>query len=141
MTCARCGASDSGLSALGPTVDYEYCDDCNELFKDIHANGVTVRSRHTNDAFDQVPYVVGIADHSGPHTANIHDSNRPMNQVEALAMGKDAMEKYDLPGVFIYQKTGSVWLIDEYLDAHPGIAEDVRRERMSFLQKIRKSLF
>lgn len=132
-TCARCGASNAGPPALNLYREYEYCDHCNSQFKSAKENGVLVRSRHTNAEFERVPYVVEVSVEGidNPHTQTAGSSNRPRNQTEALAMGKEMMGKHDLPGVFVYQDTGSVWLIDEYLDAHPGIAEDVEKEMKS----------
>jgi len=57
-----------------------------------------------------------------------YDDRDPETQVEALACAKLKMEETDSRGVFIYQKRGSRWLIDEYLDAHPEIAADVQKE-------------
>ncbi|WP_152436498.1 hypothetical protein [Halosimplex carlsbadense] len=53
------------------------------------------------------------------------DNRNPQTQVEALGEGMKAMNAYEVPGLFVYQKTGSVWLVEEYLDAHPSIREDV----------------
>lgn len=54
-------------------------------------------------------------------------------QVEALAAYLDLMEKHDCQGLFEYSPSGSRWLVEEYLEAHPGIAEDVESERSGFL--------
>lgn len=107
--CARCG-SDEAESRAG--AGYEYCDDCWELIERVRDEGVYIRSRHFNNEFHRDPYNV---------PAN--------NQVEALAYGLDQMEERGCEGVFHYQKTGSYWLISEYLEAHPGIREDVQAER------------
>lgn len=124
-TCARCGAEEAGPPGVNMHRDYNYCDECNETFNEVYENGVVVRSRHTNRASHMVPYEVGVR---GNVEDISYDATRPNNQTEALAMGKELMAKHSLPGLFIYQKTGSVWLVDEYLEAHPGIAEDVHAE-------------
>lgn len=77
-------------------------------------DGVTVRSRHGNRDFNRYPY----------DAPNIN-GHAPENQVEALAAGLRQMRERNVRGVFIYQKTGSYWLISEYLDSHPSIAADV----------------
>lgn len=132
-TCARCGAANAGPPSLNLNGEYAYCDDCNAVFESIKENGVHVRSRHTNREFARLPYVVEVSAEGidNPHAQTIYSRNKPTNQTEALAMAKQIMEEHDLPGVFVYQKSGSVWMIDEYLDAHPGIARDVENERTS----------
>jgi hypothetical protein len=86
------------------------------MFQQIRKNGVFVRSRHGNREFHRYPYV-------GPSPPGTDQP--PQNQVEALAGAIEEMEKQSCRGVFHYQKTGSWWLVEEYLESHPGIAEDV----------------
>ncbi|RZV08654.1 hypothetical protein BDK88_2728 [Natrinema hispanicum] len=123
--CARCGTEDANPPKHNRHLDYEYCDECQEMFDSVWENGVVVRSRHSNRAFDDLPYEVSIRADDVNTTENWRDKRNPQNQVEALGEAKKAMETYDLPGLFIYQKTGSVWLIDEYLETHPKIRGDV----------------
>lgn len=47
------------------------------------------------------------------------------------------MEEKGVRGVMRYHRTGSRWLIDEYLEAHPGIAADVEAERRGTLDRVR----
>lgn len=113
--CARCGApvtADSRWIHSGS--QYDYCEDCGEVFDNVIEDGVTVRSRHGNQEFHHYPY-----------EAPKINGDTPENQVEALAAGLKQMREKDVQGVFIYQKTGSYWLISEYLDAHSSIATDV----------------
>lgn len=112
--CSRCG------SAVHADTErtHHYCDDCKAVFDEVREHGVTVRSRHGNREFHQFPY-------EGP---SYYPNRGPENQVEALACAKIRMEETDSRGVFIYQKRNSRWLIDEYLDAHPDIADDVQEE-------------
>ena len=132
--CARCGSDNAKPPRFNLHGEYEYCNECQDEFEQAKENGVVVRSRHTNREFDQLPYVVevNVEGIDNPHTQSISSSNKPKNQTEALAMAKNLMDEHDLRGLFIYQKTGSLWLIDEYLEAHPGIAEDVEDERGGF---------
>lgn len=113
--CARCGApvtADSRWVHSGS--QYSYCEGCGEDFEKVMEDGVTVRSRHGNRDFNRYPY----------DAPNIN-GHAPENQVEALAAGLRQMRERNVRGVFIYQKTGSYWLISEYLDSHPSIAADV----------------
>jgi len=112
--CSRCGS----VVDTDTERTHHYCDDCKAVFDEVREQGVTVRSRHGNREFARYPYVA----------PSYYPNREPQTQVEALANAKIKMEQTDSRGVFIYQKRGSRWLIDEYLDAHPGIADDVREE-------------
>lgn len=46
-------------------------------------------------------------------------------QTDALARGKYLAEELGLDGLFEYHATGSQWILDEYLQAHPEIRSDV----------------
>jgi len=112
--CSRCGSAvDTDNKRT-----HHYCESCEAVFDEIRENGVTVRSRHGNREFERDPY----------DAPTYYADRHPQNQVEALACGKIKMERTDSRGVFIYQRRGSRWLIDEYLNAHPGIADDVQQE-------------
>lgn len=115
--CARCGDPVIGKKHwISKGSQYNYCDECCEEFENVKEGGVTVRSRHGNREFRRFPY-------EAPQI----NGEDPKNQTEALAAGLKVMREEDVRGLFIYQKTGSYWLIDEYLDAHPSIAEDVEK--------------
>lgn len=120
VTCTRCGAEAEESPAYGK---YNYCDECVEMFEEIRKNEMLIRSRHGNREFDRYPYEVTGA------------GIQP-NQVKALAKGLDVAEKRGVRAVFHYQKTRLWWLVDEYLEAHPGIAEDVEKERRGFLSRL-----
>lgn len=122
-SCARCGADTDE----NPSGDYDYCGECKELFETVREEGVFIRSRHGNRLFDEWPY-------TAPRPGR--EKNRAHSQVEALALAKDKMESEGVRGVFHYQKTGSWWLIDEYLQAHPSIADDVEAERSGILSRL-----
>lgn len=128
--CARCGAPGANPPRLNNHGEYNYCDDCQDQFDRARQNGITARSRHGNREFREYPYEVSIApQHTDKLDALIgQKSTTPQSQTEALAICKRVMDRYDIPGLFLYQKTGSVWLIDEYLQAHPSISQDIRRE-------------
>ena len=112
--CSRCGTNvDTNLERT-----HDYCDDCEAVFDEVRDRGVTVRSRHGNREFRRYPY----------EAPSFYPNRDPQNQVEALACAKIKMEKTQSRGLFIYQKRGSKWLINEYLDAHPNIAADVEGE-------------
>lgn len=115
--CSRCGSTVPDDTER----THHYCDNCSAVLDQVREQGVAVRSRHGNREFHQYPY-------EGP---SYYADRGPENQVEALACAKLKMEETDSRGVFIYQKRGSRWLIDEYLDAHPSIAADVKKEMKS----------
>jgi ribosomal protein L37AE/L43A len=98
---------------------YVYCDDCVETFERTSETGVVVRSRHGDDVYDETPYVV-----YWDGTAHPED-----DQIAALARGSELADENGVDGLFVYQRTGSHWFLDAYLDTHPDIAADVREKR------------
>lgn len=116
-SCACCGMDTDGGP---PDSHYAYCDECLDLFEQIRGEGVWVRWRNNNANTLPAGYYVW-----DPVDGERHASS----QTEALAEAQDAMENHGLPGLFEYRKSGSRWLVEDYLDAHPKIAHDVARER------------
>jgi hypothetical protein len=99
--------------------DHVYCTDCVATFERIAEEGVVVRSRHGEDDHDEIPYVV-----YWDGQAHAEDG-----QVAALARGTELAATNGVDGLFAYQRTGSRWRLDAYLDAHPDIASRVRERR------------
>ena len=46
------------------------------------------------------------------------------------------MSEQELDGRFDNPETGVSWLIDEFLETHPGVAADVEAERDSFFSRL-----
>jgi hypothetical protein len=115
--CARCGEeldTNEEPHWIQSSANYDYCNKCCRVFEQTRDEGVVVRNRYGNRDYQGAPY-------EGPGIGG----QAPNNQTEALAGGLRKMREKNIPGLFIYQKTGSYWLIDEYLEAHPSIANDV----------------
>lgn len=121
-TCSLCGTVQNQLNRTRPEGDHGYCDECWDTFEKVKESGVYIRGRHFNRSGRKWSYAV-----TGAHVDETH------NQVKALAVAKDKMERRGCRGLFRYPPSGSRWLVDEYLEAHPGIAEDVERERASLI--------
>lgn len=134
--CARCGSAGASEPEMDPfeipSSDYEYCHDCQSEFSEIYHNGVVVESNHGKQYFREFPY--SVVDNKP--TAVEPRKRDPQTQVEALADGMRIMDEAEVPGLFIYRKTGSIWLVGEYLDAHPPIATDVHKENQSLLDRL-----
>jgi hypothetical protein len=58
------------------------------------------------------------------------DGGTEGSQVDGLARGKYISDETGLPALFKYESTGSRWVLDEYLEAHPKIRQQVH-ERLS----------
>lgn len=117
--CDRCGSGTTNQQLR----DYAYCDDCIEVFEEVRENEVAVVQRKppTPSTFPDTLYSV---------TDNIADEHKTeRTQVAGLATGLTYTEKHDCRGVFHNQDLGSLWLLSEYLEAHPGIAADVEQAR------------
>lgn len=135
--CARCGAiTESKVDKW-----YTYCDECHTTFQQVRKNGVTARSTHGESVrtIRGVPYVVSIG-HEVDQT-HLGFNSHVGSQVEALGEAKKVMDQYDLPGLFKYNKTGSRWLIEEYLEAHPSIQEDVEEYMSSDWKDLLSGIF
>ncbi|GAA3880133.1 hypothetical protein [Haloarcula argentinensis] len=109
--CARCGAFTDN-EADG---EYHYCDDCLADFATIEQSGVVVEQATEGGAYH---LIVTDGDAS-------LDGGQETSQVDALARGKYICDECGLNGVFKYAPSGSTWVLSEYLQAHPGIRQDV----------------
>ena len=110
--CARCSAFTDN-HAKG---DYPYCDDCHDRFENVRESGVIVRQIP-----DSGEYQIDVTTSTGRNQGGTEKT-----QVDALARGKHLADKYGLEALFEYQRSGSQWMLDEYLQAHPEIRQDVR---------------
>lgn len=109
--CERCGDFTDN-SAEG---QYHYCDDCLDRFAEIESNGVIVEE----DSADGEYHVIVTARDSSM------EGGSEQSQVDALARGKYIADETGLPALFKYETSGSRWVLDEYLRAHPDIRQDV----------------
>lgn len=108
--CSRCGDfTDSPMNG-----DYHYCSDCLDTFDKIRQNGVVVSGKGT---YDVLVNVDGHEDKGG----------QEQSQEDALARGKLLTDELGTRGLFEYQRSGSLWILSEYLDAHPKIQRDVSK--------------
>lgn len=116
--CARCGAFTDNPAER----KYHYCDDCHATFDAIRENGVVIQPRRRKRDY-QVIVTADIDEHLG---------GREPNQVEAIARGKYIADRHGLDAMFEYHGTGSLWLIDEYMQAHP----DIRRKAVDRISRV-----
>lgn len=130
--CARCN-DFTDVPAKG---EYHYCTDCMDRFEEIEQHGVVVEGGGGDD------YHITV-------TASNQDSmrgGREYSQSDALARGKHICDESGLDGIFKYNRTHSIWLIDEYLEEHPEIRRQVRErlrklpEDDSLLDRVRSFL-
>lgn len=117
--CARCRSQTTNRQLR----DNAYCDVCKVVFEEVRDNEVVVLQRKppTQSTFPDTLYSV---------TDNISDEHKTeRTQVEGLATALKYIERHDCRGLLQYQDSGSLWLVSEYLEAHPGIAADVEQAR------------
>jgi hypothetical protein len=109
--CVRCGDfTDNPADG-----EYHYCDDCLDHFAEVEGNGVIVEEDPADDAY----YIIVTA-----RDASM-DGGSESSQADALARGKYVADETGLPALFKYKSSGSRWILDEYLEAHPKIRQDV----------------
>lgn len=131
--CVRCGDfTDNPADG-----DYYYCDDCLDRFAEIEERGVIVEQEKEGD----VHVIVTAHDEK-------FDGGTEESQVHGLARGKYIADETGLPALFKFERSGSRWVLDEYLTEHPDIRQDVH-ERLrrvpdkspeGFLDRIREFL-
>lgn len=109
--CARCGAFTDN-PAKG---QYQYCEDCQQLFDEIRQNGVIVQQTPGSGGYEV--YVT--------HESEEYSGGTESNQAEALARGKYIADDLGIEGLFEYEKAGSQWKLEEYLQEHPNVRQDV----------------
>ena len=109
--CIRCG-DFTDTPADG---EYHYCDDCRDRFLEIESSGVIVEQTD-----DEVHIIVTAND-------STFDGGTESSQIDGLARGKYISDETGLPALFKYNPTGSRWILDEYLQQHPSIRQDVQK--------------
>jgi hypothetical protein len=108
--CARChDFTDNPADG-----EYHYCDDCLDEFAEIEQRGVIVE----DEPGGGVHVIVTASDTS-------IDGGKEQSQIDGLARGKHIADETGLPAIFKYERSGSRWLLEEYLEAHPDIRQQV----------------
>lgn len=110
--CVRCG-DFTDLSAEG---EYHYCEDCRETFQQVEERGIIVEHETDGD----VHVIVTAHDEE-------FDGGTETSQVDGLARGKYIAEETGLSAMFKYRRSGSLWMLDEYLQEHPDIRKRVHQ--------------
>ncbi|WP_136717567.1 hypothetical protein [Halorientalis salina] len=111
--CTRCGA----FTDTEPSGEYQYCQDCQDRFAEIEQSGVVVEQDKAGG-----DYHIIVTDGDASLTGGSEQT-----QIEALARGKYIMDECGVDGLFKYAETGSMWLLEEYLQSHPNIRQDVHQ--------------
>ena len=109
--CVRCG----DFTDNDPRGEYYYCADCLDTFAEIEQSGVIVEQDEAGG-----DYHIIVTDHG----ASV-DGGTELSQTEALARAKHISDEEEVSALFKYDRTGSRWILDEYLQAHPEIRQDV----------------
>lgn len=131
-TCPNCGEPSSELDHFSWGGGYRYCPECRRDFERIREEGVVVQGRQGMSAADEgliKKYAITLR-------GDEDDLREADSQVEALSVAKDLMDEYDLPGLFIYPPSGSVWHLEDYLETHPEVAEDVSQHSAGLLSRL-----
>lgn len=109
--CERCGAFTDNPAEK----EYHYCDSCQSKFEEVCQNGVVIQQSKPNG-----DYNIFVASENEDYQGGTESS-----QVDALARAKHLSDKLRMEALFQYKKSGSRWMLEEYLQAHPSIRRDV----------------
>lgn len=115
--CARCGAFTDNPAEK----EYQYCDDCHQLFDEIRQEGIIVQQARPGG------YEVYVTKNSDKY-----EGGTEKRQADGLARAKYLEDELNAKALFEYQRSGSQWILNEYLQAHP----DIRRNVMSRLNRV-----
>ncbi|ERH09858.1 MAG: hypothetical protein J07HX64_01621 [halophilic archaeon J07HX64] len=105
-----------------------YCEACSQRFEAVRERGVWVRYR-TDVAGGVLPPGFYVR-------SDAYGDRHASNRVDALVTATEIMDRQQVDGVFDCPETDTRWLVDGYLDAHPGVAEAVEAERDSFFSRL-----
>lgn len=133
--CARCGAFTDNPAKKR----YHYCQDCQHHFDRIRQNGIVVRSgarRRDNT----------VVVNDGRHSDR---GGQEPTFIEALARGKKLANELALDAMYEYEKRGSQWDLDAYLNRHPRtrskvfsrLSRDPTKSSAGLITRLRRMLF
>lgn len=111
--CDRCGM----LTDSSQRSQYHCCENCQRAFSRVRENGVVVRGLSECDVLVNVD-------------GEFNKSGQEFSQTDALARGKLIAEELGANALFEYERSGSTWILDEFLSDRPEIQADVS-ERLS----------
>jgi hypothetical protein len=123
--CTRCG----GFTDLSSDGEYHYCESCRDEFQNVEKSGVIVEQDTDGDV-----HVIVTA-----HEEEF-DGGTESSQVDGIARGKYIADEADLPAMFKYRRTGSMWILDEYLNEHPDIRKQVHQRLSRVPEESREGL-
>ena len=124
--CARCGDFTDNQAQK----KYNYCNDCEDLFKEIRNSGIVIEPLGRPKGYD-IRITSSKKGYSG---------GRESNQIDALARGQWLMDELNVRGIFTYHGSGSIWPVEEYLEAHPKINRKVQNRIARVPEKTRVGL-
>lgn len=119
-----------------------YCDICtDEFLKEIAKGAIIIRRRiGREDHIDrwhicqgqELGFKVNYGEEKRIKNYELPPMN--INQIQAIKKGRELAKKYNVTAIFRYEPHQSMWFLEEYLNAHQKIKEDV--ERPSLFSKI-----
>lgn len=109
--CERCGDFTDNPAEK----QYHYCNSCQSKFDEVRQNGVIIQQSSEHGEYN----VFVAADNED------HQGGAESSQTDALARAKHISDEIGADVLFQYKQSGSRWMLDEYLQAHPSIRRDV----------------
>ena len=131
VECLKCGKKFEQ--------DYQekenYCPECEEEFQEVIENGgFIVRNRFQKRKSKKYPYIIEKTENL--ERGKQQTRNQYKTQVKALAAAKKLAEVNGVQAIFKYQKNGTKWILNNYLESHPDIMKKVKEENEGFPSRI-----
>ncbi len=112
-----------------------YCPECEEEFQEVIDNGgFIVRNRFQKRKSKKYPYIIEKTENL--KRGKQQTKSQYKTQVKALAAAKKLAEVNGVQAIFKYQKNGTKWILNNYLESHPDIMKKVKEENEGFPSKI-----
>jgi len=133
--CKKCGSETS------PDVFWGYCDKCNEEFDIAIQNGALLLYKGIFSAVSPPVHYWHISRYlPGVDEPVFARDYLNFNQVKAIVEARRIAKKEGIDRiVFEYSPHYSRWFLDKYLEAHPGIKEDVLRAETGTLRRLKET--
>ena len=131
INCKRCGAK------IAPNSYWGYCDKCNEEFNAAIRNGALILFKPTfyeSDFWEIRRYLP-----KKPNSPVFYKRYSGLNQVQAIVEARRIAKNKGICKIVIeYLPNHTRWFLDEYLETHPKVKDDVLKAEEGIFTKFKR---